>query len=147
LLISGLSLHFPKVAWLVPFEWAHRLHQWSGISVIAAYLGFLALCKLFQRRFQADIDGLAMFLGMPMLGITGAIFLFPNLLPFRFLGLSAITPVALGHMAMATLVMMFLIHHLSVAPWTWLQKRRQWATKNPSLEVKNLRLQRIHECD
>lgn len=125
LILTGLALHFPgsPVA-LLGFEWSHTLHKWSGIALCAAYAGFLGLCLGFSRRFRADVDGLTMFAVMPLVVLSGLAFLWPGLLPQRLFGVSALAPVAVGHTALAVLVLMFLFHHLSHAPWSWWRKRK-----------------------
>jgi nitrite reductase (NADH) large subunit len=125
LLLTGLALHFPgtPVA-LVSFGWSHRLHEWSGFALCAAYVGFLGLCLGFGRSFRADAEGVTMFASTPLVVLSGLVFLWPNLLPDRMWGISALVPVAVGHSLLAVLILMFLIHHLSHAPWAWWRKRK-----------------------
>lgn len=125
LLLSGLSLHYPAspVA-LMDFAWAFRLHSWSGLALCAAYAGFLALCLGFRRWFRADVQGVAMYVGMPLVVASGLIFLWPSMVPDRFAGVGALAPVAIAHTAVAVTILMFVVHHLSHAPWAWWKKRR-----------------------
>jgi nitrite reductase (NADH) large subunit len=125
LLLTGLSLHFPgtPVA-LVSFGWSHRLHEWSGFALCAAYAGFLGLCLGFGRSFRADAQGVTMFVSIPLMVLSGLAFLWPGLMPDRMWGISALVPVAIGHSLLAVLILMFLIHHLSHAPWAWWRKRK-----------------------
>lgn len=125
LVLTGLGVHFPaSPAAVLGFEWSHLLHKWSGIALCGAYAGFLGLCLGFGRRFRADADGLTMFAVLPLVVVSGLAFLWPGLLPARLFGFSALVPVALGHTALAVLVLMFLLHHLSHAPWLWWRKRK-----------------------
>lgn len=125
LIVTGLALHFPgSPAALLGFEWGHLIHKWCGIGLCAAYGLFVALCLAFGRRFRADADGLTMFAVLPLVVLSGLAFLWPGLLPARLFGFSALAPVAVGHTALAVLVLMFLVHHLSHAPWSWWRKRR-----------------------
>jgi nitrite reductase (NADH) large subunit len=120
LVLTGLGLHFPgSVAAVLSFQWAHRLHNWSGIGLCAAYLAFLALARVFGRRWRADADGLTLFGALPAAAATGLVFMWPGLLPA-----GALVPVALAHVVPAVLILMFLIHHLSHAPMTWWRKRK-----------------------
>jgi len=120
LLLTGLALHFPGFA---SFEWAYRIHEWSGLGTIAAYLVFLGLSWGFQRRWKRDLDGLTMFALMPLILLTGLAFLWPALLPEKLFSLSGITPVALGHLLLAVLSVAFLMQHLTTAPFRWWRKR------------------------
>lgn len=125
LVLTGIALHFPGTpAALLGFEWSHILHKWSGIALCMGYAGFLVLCRVFRRSFRADADGLTMFAVMPLMVVSGLAFLWPALLPARLFGFSALAPVAVGHTALAVLVLMFLIQHLSHAPWVWWRKRK-----------------------
>lgn len=130
LLVTGLSLHFPGTPMaLIGFGWSHRLHEWSGLALCAAYLGFLGLCLGFGRKFKADADGVTMFASMPLAALSGLVFLWPGLLPDRVWGISALVPVAVGHSLLTVLILMFLIQHLSHAPWAWWRKRRLRASQ------------------
>lgn len=125
LMLTGIALHFPAArSVLLGFEWSHILHKWSGIALCVGYGGFLALCRVFRRQFRADADGLTMFAVMPLVVISGLAFLWPALLPARLFGISALAPLAVGHTALAVLMLMFLLHHLSHAPWSWWRKRK-----------------------
>jgi nitrite reductase (NADH) large subunit len=125
LLLSGLALHFSgtPIA-LLSFGWAHRLHEWSGFALCAAYAGFLGLCLGFGRRFRIDAQGATMFASMPLVVSSGLAFLWPSVMPDRLWGISALVPLAIGHNLLTVLILMFLIHHLSHAPWAWWRKRK-----------------------
>ncbi|EWY41599.1 nitrite reductase [Skermanella stibiiresistens SB22] len=124
LLLTGISLHFPgtPVA-VVEFGWSHRLHEWSGLALCGAYAVFLGLCLVFRRKFGADAQGAAMFVAFPLVVASGLTFLWPGLLPDRAWSVSALVPVAVAHSLLAVSVVMFLIQHLSHAPWAWWRKR------------------------
>lgn len=124
LLLTGLVLHFPGILPLAGrFEWSYRLHKWSGLGTAGAYLVFLGLTLVFHRRWKLDIDGMAMFLLMPLILLTGLLFLWPALLPEHLFTLAGITPVALGHLLLAAIAGAFLLQHLSSAPFSWWRKR------------------------
>ncbi|HVI50475.1 MAG TPA: FAD-dependent oxidoreductase [Candidatus Sulfotelmatobacter sp.] len=123
LLITGLALHFPRLLPL-SFEWGYKLHKWSGLGVGGFYLLFLGLTIVFRRRWRLNVDGVTMFLLMPLMLLTGLIFLWPGLLPDRLWGLSGLVPVAAGHVLLAVLAAAFLLQHLSSAPFSWWRKRR-----------------------
>ncbi|HYI69099.1 MAG TPA: FAD-dependent oxidoreductase, partial [Skermanella sp.] len=125
LLLTGLSLHFPNTpVALIDFGWSHRLHEWSGFALCAAYAGFLGLCLIFGRRLRADAEGMTMMASLPLIVLSGLAFLWPSVLPDRVWGISGLVPVAVGHSLLTVLILMFLIHHLSHAPWTWWRKRK-----------------------
>jgi nitrite reductase (NADH) large subunit len=125
LLLTGMSLHFPgtPVA-LVSFGWSHWLHEWSGFALCAAYASFLGLCLGFARSFRVDAEGVTMFASLPLVVLSGLAFLWPSLMPDRVWGISALVPVAVGHSLLTVSILMFLIHHLSHAPWAWWRKRK-----------------------
>ncbi len=87
LLLTGLSLHFPNTpVALIDFGWSHRLHEWSGFALCAAYAGFLGLCLVFGRRLRADAEGMTMMASLPLIVLSGLAFLWPSVLPDRVWG-------------------------------------------------------------
>lgn len=132
LLLTGLGLHFPH--WglnLAGFDWSRRLHEGSGLAVLGGFALFLGLTRLYRRRWATSIDSAAMFVLMPLLLISGVVFLWPGLLPDRLAEMRTTTWVALVHLSFAIIVGMYLIHHLANAPFRWWRKRRQRLSIRP----------------
>jgi nitrite reductase (NADH) large subunit len=121
LVASGVFVHFAgtPVA-LLRLEWAFSLHKWSGLALVAAYGGFLALTRLFRRRWRADAEGAVMFVLMPLVVVTGLVFLWPGLLGQGH----SIAWVAVIHTILAIGILIYLVHHLGTAPIRWWQKRK-----------------------
>ncbi len=125
LIATGLFLHFSGTpAALLRFEWAFMIHKWSGLGLVAAYGGFLALTALFRRRWRANAESGAMFALMPLMGLSGLIFLWPALLPQGMDQTNGIAWVAVIHTGLAILMLAYLIHHLGHAPMAWWTKRK-----------------------
>lgn len=156
LAVTGISLHFadPKLP-LVEFSLAARIHDITGIALVAAY-AFFAIANIVtgnwwqyvpkppgvidrcvkQARWyvwgifrgephpfpvtrennfntlQSLIYWSIMYLAMPLLLVTGLIFLFPEFAPDRLFGLDGLLPVAVLHYLAGTVIVMFMIAHI-----------------------------------
>lgn len=61
---------------------------------------------------QAITYGLLMYLVMPVIAVTGLLFLYPGFIPDRVFGLSGLLPVAVIHYVAAAVVVLFMIVHV-----------------------------------
>lgn len=125
LALTGLFLHFAGTsAALLRFEWAYRLHKWSGIALVAVYAAFLGLTLFYRRKWKADTEGWAMFAATPAAVLSGLIFLWPGLIGQEPGGANGIAWVGMVHTALAAAILSFLLHHLGTAPLEWWRKRK-----------------------
>lgn len=126
LLFTGLVLHFAG-DWINRggFDWSRRLHEWSGLAVCGGFVVFLGLTGYFRRKWRWGADSLAMFAFMPLITVSGVIFLWPDLVPHQLAEKRTTVWVALAHLSFAILIGMYSIHHLAHAPFRWWAKRKR----------------------
>lgn len=157
LMLSGASMHFNGVGWLLDFQTAVTVHNTAGILLTTGWVGFLVgnLVSDNGRHYHVRAHGFfkrlvaqslyygygifhnaphpfnpsgeeklntlqqityigVMYLLMPLLILSGWAFLFSVYLPDTLLGIGSVWVVAMAHLTIAYLLVLFLLVHIYI---------------------------------
>ncbi len=134
LIITGITQHFSTAQFsIIDYSVATTIHEVGGITLSIVYVLFLVGIFItgywrkyvpHSKNFWRHVWGQSLFFGrnpaivfliLPLLVITGLIYLYPGYLPEKVLGFDGLWTIAVGHYVIGVIGTAYTIGHIFMA--------------------------------